>query len=82
MENFKKIISINGPVVIARGEQDFAMHEMVLVGNSKLLGEVIKLEKDTVTIQVYEETDGLKIGENIISTGSPLYVELGPRFNR
>ena len=78
MENSKQIISINGPVVIAKGTGDFAMHEMVFVGIHRLLGEVIKLEKDTVTIQVYEETAGIKIGEDIISTGSPLSVELGP----
>jgi V/A-type H+-transporting ATPase subunit A len=56
----KKIISINGPVILARGTADFAMHDMVFVGNLKLLGEVIKLEEDVATIQVYENTNGLK----------------------
>ena len=48
----KRITSINGPVVIARGEGDFAMHDMVYVGDLKLVGEVIKLNKDEATIQV------------------------------
>ncbi len=74
----KKIISINGSVVKARGEAGFAMHDMVEVGNYKLLGEVIKLEKDIATIQVYEETRSLKIGEEVVTTGAPLLLELGP----
>lgn len=74
----KYIVSINGPVVLARGEADFAMHDMVLVGDKKILGEVIKLDKDIATIQVYEETAGLKIGQEVQSTGSPLSLMLGP----
>jgi V/A-type H+-transporting ATPase subunit A len=54
------------------------MYEMVRVGNSKLIGEIIELEGDTATIQVYEETAGLKPGEKVESTGGPLSVELGP----
>lgn len=77
MEN-KKIISINGPVILAKGEADFAMHDMVFVGNKKLLGEVIKLEKDIATIQVYENTSGLKIDELVISSYNQLSVTLGP----
>ena len=74
----KYIVSINGPVVLARGEADFAMHDMVFVGDKKILGEVIKLEKDVSTIQVYEDTVGLKIGQEVQSTGSPLSLMLGP----
>ncbi len=74
----KFIISINGPVVEARGEGDFAMHDMVYVGNEKLIGEVIKLNKNIATIQVYEETSGLKIGEETIGTEAPLSITLGP----
>ena len=74
----KYIVSINGPVVLARGEADFAMHDMVLVGDKKILGEVIKLDKDVSTIQVYEDTVGLKIGQEVQSTGSPLSLMLGP----
>ena len=74
----KKIIFINGPVIKAQGEANFAMHDMVLVGNLELMGEVISLEKDIATIQVYEETSGLTIGEKVVGTGEALSVELGP----
>ena len=74
----KRITSINGPVVIARGEGDFAMHDMVYVGDLKLVGEVIKLNKDEATIQVYEETSGLRLGEEVIGTEAPLSIMLGP----
>ena len=78
MEDFKQIISINGPVVIAKGTKDFAMHDMVIVGSLKLLGEVIRIEKDSAIIQVYEDTTGLKIGEEVYTTGSALSLNLGP----
>lgn len=74
----KLIISINGPVIDARGDGDFAMHDMVYVGNENLIGEVIKLKKDVATIQVYEETSGLKLGEEVIGTEEPLSITLGP----
>lgn len=72
------IIKITGPVIIADGMRGTQMHEMVKVGNDKLIGEIIELKGDTATIQVYEETAGLKPGERIESTGGPLSVELGP----
>ncbi|MDR1819914.1 MAG: ATP synthase subunit A [Methanobrevibacter sp.] len=72
------IIKIAGPVIIADGMRGTQMYEMVRVGDSKLIGEIIELEGDTATIQVYEETAGLKPGEKIESTGGPLSVELGP----
>lgn len=74
----KLIISVNGPVIEAQGEADFAMHDMVLVGEYSMMGEVIKLNKDIATIQVYEDTSGLKIGEEVIGTESPLTISLGP----
>ncbi len=74
----KNIISINGPVIMARGEGDFAMHDMVYIGKDKILGEVIKLKKDVATIQVYESTTGLKIGEEVIGANCPLSLTLGP----
>lgn len=74
----KNIISINGPVIMARGEGDFAMHDMVYIGKDKILGEVIKLKKDVATIQVYESTTGLKIGEEVIGADCPLSLTLGP----
>jgi V/A-type H+-transporting ATPase subunit A len=73
-----KIIKIAGPVIVAGGMKGTQMHEMVKVGNAKLIGEIIELEGDNATIQVYEETAGLKPGEKVESTGGPLSVELGP----
>lgn len=72
------IIKIAGPVIVGSGMKGTQMHEMVKVGNDKLIGEIIELEGDTATIQVYEETAGMKPGEPIESTGGPLSVELGP----
>lgn len=72
------ISGINGPVVTGQGMTAFQMRDMVMVGEKKLIGEVIILEGDTGTIQVYEETEGLKPGEPIESTGMPLSVKLGP----
>ena len=57
---------------------DLSMLETVFVGNSRLIGEVIGLKKDLTTIQVYEETTGLTVGEPIYSTGAPMQVTLGP----
>ncbi|GAB4314272.1 MAG: ATP synthase subunit A [Methanobacteriaceae archaeon] len=73
-----KIIKIAGPVIIADGMKGTQMYEMVKVGDDKLIGEIIELEGDTATIQVYEETAGMKPGEIVESTGGPLSVELGP----
>ncbi|MCK9150982.1 ATP synthase subunit A [Methanobacterium alcaliphilum] len=73
-----KIIKIAGPVIIADGMRGTQMYEMVKVGNDKLIGEIIELEGDTATIQVYEETAGMQPGEVVESTGGPLSVELGP----
>ena len=76
--NEKKIVSINGPVVKAKGTADFAMHDMVYVGEKRILGEVIKLENDIATIQVYEDTTGLKIYEPVETTGNQVSLTLGP----
>jgi V/A-type H+/Na+-transporting ATPase subunit A len=73
-----KIIGVNGPVIKAEHMQGFKMREMVMVGHKKLIGEIIILEEDYATIQVYEETSGLKLGEAVISTGKPLSLKLGP----
>lgn len=72
------IYSINGPVVTIKGATDFSMMDMVYVGNDKLIGEVIALDADRTTIQVYEETQGLRAGEPVISSGGPMCVTLGP----
>lgn len=73
-----KIKTINGPVVIATDAKILTVREMVSVGKLKLIGEVISLEGDLATIQVYEDTSGLKVNEYIIPTGRPLSVRLGP----
>ena len=72
------IYGINGPVIYLKGNTGFKMSEMVLVGEEKLVGEVIALTKDTTTIQVFEETTGLKPGEEVVATGDAICVTLGP----
>ena len=74
----KYIISINGPVIKAKGDGDFAMHDIVHISDEKILGEVIKLTGDIATIQVYEGTTGLKIGQVVIGEEEPLTLVLGP----
>lgn len=76
MEN--TIYSINGPVVKAEKTKDFSMLEMVYVGERRLIGEVIGVTDDFTTIQVYENTAGLKIGEPIFGSGAPVCATLGP----
>lgn len=72
------IYGINGPVVTVKGATTLSMMEMVYVGEQKLAGEVIKLDNGFTTIQVYEETTGLKPGDPIYSTGARLAATLGP----
>ena len=72
------IRGVNGPVVQAEHARDVSMGEMVEVGGLRLLGEVIRLEGEVATIQVYESTVGLRPGEPVYGTGAPLSVELGP----
>jgi len=72
------IYGINGPVVKVKGNKDFKMYEMVMVGKEKLIGEVIGIQDDIATVQVYEVTTGLSPGEPVASTGSPLSVQLAP----
>lgn len=73
-----KINGINGPIVYVDGLSTLEMGEMVYVGNNKLVGEVISLNKERTTIQVYEETSGLTLGEPIVSSGEAVSVTLGP----
>ena len=72
------IYGINGPVVYLKGNTEFRMAEMVYVGKDRLVGEVIGLNKDQTTIQVYEETTGIKPGELVEGTGAPISVMLAP----
>jgi len=76
--DFGVIFSVSGPVVIADKMGGAAMSELVRVGNRQLVGEIIRLEGDTATIQVYEETSGLSVGDPVLRTRKPLSVELGP----
>ncbi|MGB8451101.1 MAG: V-type ATP synthase subunit A [Anaerocolumna sp.] len=73
-----KIYGINGPIVYVAGNQGFKMGEMVLVGRQNLVGEVIGLTKKETTIQVYEETTGLRPGEEVTGTGAAISVTLAP----
>ena len=72
------IYGINGPVIYLKGHTGFKMSEMVYVGKEKLVGEVISLNKDITTIQVFEETTGLKPGEIVEATGDAISVVLAP----
>lgn len=72
------IHSVNGPVVIGRNMDGCAMYELVKVGSQQLIGEIIRINRGMVTIQVYEETSGLCVDDIIIRTGKPLCAELGP----
>ena len=76
------IYSINGPVVKVQNAVDFSMLEKVYVGHKRLRGEVISISKEATTIQVYESTTGLKPGEPVEPTGSPISVTLGPGILR
>lgn len=69
---------VAGPVVVAAQLPGVAMYDVVRVGQAELVGEVIRLDGDTATIQVYENTDGLRVGEQVDDTGGALMVELGP----
>ena len=73
-----EIVRIAGPLVVAKGMSGAKMYEMVRVGEQKLIGEIIELIEDKASIQVYEETVGIKPGEEVLGTGRPLSVELGP----
>lgn len=72
------IIKVSGPLVVASNMQEANVFDMVKVGNNKLIGEIIEMRGDRASIQVYEETTGLSIGEPVETTGMPLSVELGP----
>ena len=73
-----KIIKVSGPLVLASGMQEANIQDICRVGDLGLFGEIIEMRRDQASIQVYEETSGLGPGEPVITTGSPLSVELGP----
>ena len=73
-----KVIKIAGPLVVADGLKDAKMYNVVKVGEKGLLGEIIEIKKDKISIQVYEDTSLLGPGERVVDTGQPLSVELAP----
>ncbi len=73
-----KTVKISGPLIIAEGMADCKMYDVVHVSDSGLIGEIIELRGDKASVQVYEETSGLGPGEEVVSTGEPLSVELAP----
>lgn len=73
-----KIVKVSGPLVLASGMQEANIQDICRVGDLGLIGEIIEMRRDQASIQVYEETSGLGPGEPVITTGSPLSVELGP----
>lgn len=77
-ENTGKIVKVSGPVVVAENLIGAKMYDVVQVSQNKLIGEIIELNQDRATIQVYEETSGIGPGEPVYTTGAPLCVELGP----
>ena len=72
------ITKISGPLVVASGMKNANMFDVVRVSEQNLLGEIIEMHEDKASIQVYEETSMLGPGEEVVSTGEPLSVELGP----
>lgn len=72
------IFKVSGPLVVAENMSGAAMYELMRVGHQKLVGEIIKLEGDTASIQVYEDTSGLTVGDPVLRKKQPLSVELGP----
>lgn len=72
------VVKVSGPLVVARDLPDPKMYDLVKVGRDRLMGEIIELRGNRASIQVYEETAGLGPGDEVISTGEPLSVELGP----
>mmetsp|Transcript_25331 Transcript_25331/g.55726 ORF Transcript_25331/g.55726 Transcript_25331/m.55726 type:complete len:607 (+) Transcript_25331:65-1885(+) len=73
-----KIVKVAGPLVVAENMSGTKMFEVVRVGSQKLVGEIIRLEGDTASVQVYEDTSGLTVGDPVLKTGSALTLELGP----
>ena len=73
-----KSVKVSGPLVIAEGMREANMFDVVRVGKQKLIGEIIEMHGDRASVQVYEETAGIGRGDEVVSTGAPLSVELGP----
>jgi len=78
MEKRGSVMKVSGPLVVADNMSGTKMYEVVRVGKDNLVGEIIRLEADTASIQVYEDTSGLTVGDPLNKTGLPLSLELGP----
>ena len=78
MDNKGRIIKVSGPLIVADGMTKARMFDVVKVGESNLIGEIIEQREDRSSIQVYEETSGIGVGESVTSTGAPLSVMLAP----
>lgn len=72
------VVKVSGPLVVAEGLQNAKMYDVVRVGQMQLIGEIIEIDREQVSIQVYEETAGVGPGEPVVSTNEPLSVTLGP----
>lgn len=73
-----RIVKVSGPLVVAEGMEEANVYDVVEVSENKLVGEIIEMRGDKASIQVYEETTGIGPGDIVVSTGSPLSIELGP----
>ena len=73
-----RIVKVSGPLIVAENMADVKMYDVVKVVEKELIGEVIELRGDKASVQVYEETSGLGVGDKVVSTGMPLSVELAP----
>ena len=76
--NKGRIVKVSGPLVVAEGMESSNMFDVVKVSDKNLIGEIIEMNKDRASIQVYEETSGIGVGEPVYPTGMALSVELGP----
>eukprot|EP01017_Pseudomicrothorax_dubius_P024457 TRINITY_DN2599_c0_g1_i2.p1 TRINITY_DN2599_c0_g1~~TRINITY_DN2599_c0_g1_i2.p1 ORF type:complete len:616 (-),score=193.84 TRINITY_DN2599_c0_g1_i2:105-1952(-) len=76
--NYGKVLKVSGPLVVAEHMSGAKMYELVKVGWNKLVGEIIKLDGDTASIQCYEDTSGLTVGDPVLRTREPLSIQLGP----
>ncbi|NMC56975.1 MAG: V-type ATP synthase subunit A [Eubacteriaceae bacterium] len=75
---YGKIVKVAGPLIVAEGMSDDNMFDVVHVGKQRLIGEIIEMRGGNASIQVYEETAGISVGDEVAATGAPLSVELGP----
>ncbi len=80
--NQGEVVKVSGPLVVARGLTGARMYEMVRVGEANLFGEIIEINGNDYSIQVYEETEGIGPGQPVVRTEEPLSVELGPGLIR